>query len=47
MTINTIMSFNAENIVKWNVNYLKGYTSEKCDMNIELLKIETRPKILK
>lgn len=32
--INSIMPFDTENSVKWNANYLKGYTSEKRDTNI-------------
>lgn len=32
--INAIMPFDIENSVKWNANYLKGYTSEKRDTNI-------------
>lgn len=36
--INSIMPFDIENAVKWNANYLKGYTSEKRDTNIEQLK---------
>lgn len=36
--INSIMPFDIENSVKWNANYLKGYTSEKRDTNIEQLK---------
>jgi len=36
--INAIMPFDIENNVKWNANYLKGYTSEKRDTNIEQLK---------
>ena len=36
--INAIMPFDVENAVKWNANYLKGYTSEKRDINIEQLK---------
>ena len=36
--INTIMPFDTENSVKWNANYLKGYSSEKRDTNIEQLK---------
>ncbi|MDR0795672.1 MAG: hypothetical protein LBE79_06425, partial [Tannerella sp.] len=32
--INSIMPFDIENSVKWNANYLKGYTSEKRDTNI-------------
>ena len=36
--INSIMPFDIENSVKWNANYLKGYSSEKRDTNIEQLK---------
>jgi len=36
--INSIMPFDTENSAKWNANYLKGYTSEKRDTNIEQLK---------
>jgi hypothetical protein len=36
--INSIMPFDTENSVKWNANYLKGYTSEKRDTNIDQLK---------
>jgi transcription elongation factor Elf1 len=36
--INSIMPFDTENCVKWNANYLKGYTSEKRDTNIEQLR---------
>lgn len=36
--INAIMPFDVENCVKWNANYLKGYSSEKRDTNIEQLK---------
>jgi hypothetical protein len=32
------MPFDTENGVKWNANYLKGYTSEKRDTNIDQLK---------
>ena len=32
--INSIMPFDTENSVKWNANYLKGYTSEKRDTNV-------------
>ena len=35
--INSIMPFDTENCVKWNSNYLKGYTSEKRDTNINQL----------
>lgn len=33
--INSIMPFDTENCVKWNANYLRGYSSEKRDTNIE------------
>lgn len=33
--INSIMPFDLENCVRWNTNYLKGYTSERRDTNIE------------
>ena len=36
--INAIMPFDIENCVKYNANYLKGYTSEKRDTNIDDLK---------
>lgn len=36
--INAIMPFDTENCVKFNANYMKGYTSEKRDSNIDLLK---------
>lgn len=36
--INSIMPFDTENCVKYNSNYLKGYSSEKRDTNIEVLK---------
>ena len=36
--INAIMPFDVENCVKYNANYLKGYTSERRDTNIEQLK---------
>jgi len=32
--INSIMPFDTENCVKWNANYLKGFTSEKRDTNV-------------
>ena len=35
--INSIMPFDTENCVKYNSNYLKGYTSEKRDVNVEFL----------
>ena len=36
--INSIMPFDVENAVKYNSNYLKGFSSEKRDTNIEQLK---------
>ena len=44
--INAIMPFDTENAVKWNANYLRGFTSEKRDTNIEQLKglVETQSK---
>lgn len=36
--INSIMPFDIENCVKWNSNYLKGYSSEKRDTNVEQLR---------
>ena len=36
--INSIMPFDTENCVKYNANYLRGYTSEKRDMNIDELR---------
>lgn len=36
--INAIMPFDMENCVKYNANYLKGYTSEKRDTNVEQLR---------
>ena len=36
--INSIMPFDTENCVKWDSNYLVGYTSEKRDTNINQLK---------
>lgn len=36
--INSIMPFDIENCVKYNANYLKGYTSERRDTNVEGLK---------
>lgn len=35
--INAIMPFDTENAVKWDANFLKGFTSEKRDTNIEQL----------
>lgn len=36
--INAIMPFDVENSVKYNANYLKGYTSERRDTNVDELK---------
>ena len=36
--INSIMPFDTENCVKWDSNYIKGYTSEKRDINVDELK---------
>ena len=36
--INSIMPFDVENCVKYNANYLKGYTSERRNVNIEQLR---------
>lgn len=36
--INSIMPFDVENCVKYNSNYLRGYTSERRDTNIDTLK---------
>ena len=36
--INAIMPFDIENCVQYNANYLKGYTSEKRDVNVDDLK---------
>jgi len=44
--INAIMPFDIENCVKYDSNYLNGFTSEKRDVNIEQLKtiVETQSK---
>ena len=36
--INAIMPFDVENCVKYNANYLKGYTSERRDTNVDQLR---------
>ena len=36
--INSIMPFDTENSVQWNANYLKGYTSERRDTNVDQLR---------
>lgn len=44
--INSIMPFDLENSVKWDSNYLRGYSSEKRDTNIEQLSglVDTQAK---
>ena len=44
--INSIMPFDLENCVKYDSNYLKGFTSEKRDTNIDQLRpiVETQSK---
>ncbi len=44
--INAIMPFDVENCVKYNANYLKGYTSEKRDVNVDQLRtlVDTQAK---
>ena len=37
--INAIMPFDTENVVKYNANYLRGFTSEKRDTSIDDLKV--------
>ncbi|MBE6140643.1 MAG: TFIIB-type zinc ribbon-containing protein [Firmicutes bacterium] len=36
--INSIMPFDIENCVKWNANFLKGFTSEKRNVNVDEIK---------
>ncbi len=44
--INAIMPFDVENCVQYNANYLKGYTSERRDTNVEQLRelVDTQSK---
>ncbi len=44
--INAIMPFDMENCAKYNANYLKGYTSERRDTNVEQLRalVDTQTK---
>ncbi|MDR0463457.1 MAG: TFIIB-type zinc ribbon-containing protein [Pseudomonadales bacterium] len=44
--INAIMPFDTENCVRWDANYLKGYTSEKRDVDIDDLRgfVNTKAK---
>ena len=43
--INAIMPFDTENCVKWDANYLKGYTSEKRDTDVLELEELTHEKL--
>ncbi len=36
--INTIMPFDTENVLRWNANYIKGFHSEKRDVNVTQLR---------
>ena len=44
--INAIMPFDVENCVKYNSNYLRGYTSEKRDTNVDQIRglVDTQSK---
>lgn len=42
--INAIKPFDLENCVKWNTNFLKGYTTEKRDTNIDGLRDHVNTK---
>ncbi len=44
--INAIMPFDIENCVKWDANYIKGFTSEKRNIDVEQLQnvVETQIK---
>lgn len=44
--INSIMPFDTENVVKYNANYLRGFTSEKRDTSIDDIKelVDTQGK---
>lgn len=44
--INSILPFDTDNIIKYSPNYLKGYSSEKRDMNIDEMR-ETVEKQIK
>ena len=37
--INAIMPFDTKNLVKWDANYLKGFTSEKRDINVDSVRM--------
>jgi len=36
--INTILPFDTKNAVQWNASYLRGFTSEKRDQNVEAMR---------
>jgi hypothetical protein len=38
--INSIMPFDTENCVAWDANYLRGFASEKRDVNVEGLRVQ-------
>lgn len=44
--INSIMPFDVENVVKYNANYLRGFTSEKRDTSVDDIKelVDTQAK---
>ncbi|MGB0113444.1 MAG: hypothetical protein WBP59_09515 [Ilumatobacteraceae bacterium] len=44
--INTILPFDTENAVKWNANYLTGFTSEKRDQDVVHLEPEVQHQLL-
>lgn len=44
--INTILPFDTENAVKWNANYLTGFTSEKRDQNVSTTTPELEHQLL-
>jgi ribosomal protein S27E len=44
--INTILPFDTNNAVKWNANYLVGYTSEKRDRDVQHLMPRLHEQIL-
>jgi ribosomal protein S27E len=43
--INSIMPFDTENCVKWNPNYLKGFASEKRDVDLDALREKTGTEV--
>lgn len=44
--INSILPFDTKNAVKWNANYLVGFSSEKRDLNVEALKPKLEDQLL-